>query len=163
MGRHADSDNLVLLAVFLESKRVIALMAIDCKQSVAANYPCLCMLIKVLQPLQAKLICRPAVLRDCNNPIVRQILLLIPGREVVLALEDDDEGWNSPPCCVDALDNCCHSLFPCCTDFGRPRLSEAVTTEPVDIWPIIKPASSKLNVSSSRIPYLALMLAARLN
>jgi hypothetical protein len=49
------------------------------------------------------------------------------------------------------------------TCFGRPDLSEAVTTAPVDIWPIIKPVSSKLYVSSSRIPYLALMLATRLN
>lgn len=48
MRRHADSDNLVLLAVFLEGERVMALMAVDCEQSVAANYPLLCMLIKVL-------------------------------------------------------------------------------------------------------------------
>jgi hypothetical protein len=26
-----------------------------------------------------------------------------------------------------------HSRLPCCTIFGRPRLSEAVTTVPVDI------------------------------
>ena len=81
-------------------------MAVDNKQSVAANHPLLCMLVKMLQPLQAKLICCPAVLRDCNNPILGQILLLVPGREVIAALEDD-EGWNSPPCCVDALDDRC--------------------------------------------------------
>ena len=71
MWRHIDSNNLVLLTVFLESERVIALIAVDCEQSVAANYSLLCMLIKVLQPLQAKLICCPAVLRYCDNPIVR--------------------------------------------------------------------------------------------
>jgi hypothetical protein len=46
--RHADSHNLVLLAVLLECEGVIALVAINCKQLVAANYPLLCMLVKVL-------------------------------------------------------------------------------------------------------------------
>jgi hypothetical protein len=68
--RHADSDNLVLLAILLEFKQVVALIAVNCEQLVAANYPLLCMLIKVLQLLQAKLICSLAVLRDCNNLII---------------------------------------------------------------------------------------------
>jgi hypothetical protein len=49
----------------------MALMAVDCEQSVAAYYSLLCMLIKVLQPLQTKLICYLAVIRDCNNPVAR--------------------------------------------------------------------------------------------
>jgi hypothetical protein len=104
--RHADSNNLVLLAVLLECKRVVALMTVNYKQSVAANHPLLCMLVKVLQPLQAKLICCPAVLRNCNNPVLGQILFLVPDREVMAALEDD-KGWNSPLCRIDTLDNCC--------------------------------------------------------
>ena len=56
-----------------------------------------------------------------------------------------------------------HSRLPGWTAFSRPRLSEAVTTAPVDIWPIMKPASLKLYVSSSWMPYLALILATRLN
>jgi hypothetical protein len=46
--RHADSDNVVILAVLLEIERVVALMSVNNKQSVGANYPSLCMLIKVL-------------------------------------------------------------------------------------------------------------------
>jgi hypothetical protein len=46
--RHTDSNNLVLLAVLLECEQVVALIAINCEQLVAANYPLLCMLIKVL-------------------------------------------------------------------------------------------------------------------
>jgi hypothetical protein len=46
--RHADSNNLVLLAILLEFKRVVALIAVNCEQLVAANYSLLCMLIKVL-------------------------------------------------------------------------------------------------------------------
>jgi hypothetical protein len=56
-----------------------------------------------------------------------------------------------------------YSLLPCCIAFGRPRLSEAVTTALVDIWPIMKPDSLKLYVSLSWIPYLAFMLATRRN
>jgi hypothetical protein len=68
--RHTDSNNLVLLVVLLECERFVALMAVNCEQLIAANYPPLCMLIKVLQPLQPKLICCSALLRDCNNPII---------------------------------------------------------------------------------------------
>jgi hypothetical protein len=46
--RHADSNNLVLLAVLLECKQVVALIAVNCKQLVGANYPLLYILIKVL-------------------------------------------------------------------------------------------------------------------
>jgi hypothetical protein len=68
--RHADSNDFVLLVVMLECERVVALMTVNYEQSVGANYPLLCMLIKVLQLLQTKLVCRPAVLRDCDNPIL---------------------------------------------------------------------------------------------
>jgi hypothetical protein len=46
--RHAESDNLVILAVLLEFKRVIALIAINNKQLMCANNPSLYILIKVL-------------------------------------------------------------------------------------------------------------------
>jgi hypothetical protein len=46
--RHVDSNNLVLLVVLLECKRVVALIAVNYEQSIAANYPLLCMLVKVL-------------------------------------------------------------------------------------------------------------------
>ena len=58
------------------------------------------MLVKVLQPLQAKLIRRPAVLGDPNKPVSRQAILLVPGREVVLALKDN-KGWDRATSCAD--------------------------------------------------------------
>jgi hypothetical protein len=69
--RHAESDDLVLLAVLLEFERVIALVAVNNEQVIASYSPPLCVRIKVLQPLKTKRICCPAILRDCNNPIVR--------------------------------------------------------------------------------------------
>jgi hypothetical protein len=46
--RHAESNNIVLLIVLLEFKRVVALVAVKYKQLVRANSALLCMLIKVL-------------------------------------------------------------------------------------------------------------------
>jgi hypothetical protein len=55
----------------------------------AANSALLCVLVKLLQPLQSKLIICPAILRDADKPVARYTQLLVPGREVVLALEND--------------------------------------------------------------------------
>jgi hypothetical protein len=46
--RYIESNNLVLLAVLLEFKRVIALVAINNKQTIASYSPPLCVRIKVL-------------------------------------------------------------------------------------------------------------------
>jgi hypothetical protein len=46
--RHADSNNLVTLAVLLEIKRVIALIAVDNEQLIGAYSSPLYILVKVL-------------------------------------------------------------------------------------------------------------------
>ena len=46
--RHVESNNLVLLAVLLEFKQVVALVAINSKQTIASYSPLLCVRIKVL-------------------------------------------------------------------------------------------------------------------
>jgi hypothetical protein len=51
-----------------------------------------------------------------------------------------------------------YSLLPSWIAFSCERLSKAVTTMPVQIWPIMKPVSSKFYVSASTILYLALVL-----
>jgi hypothetical protein len=71
VGRHTESDNLILLVVLLEIKRVVALMAVDNKQAMLPNSTPLCMFVKMLQPLKAKLICCLAILRDTNKPVLR--------------------------------------------------------------------------------------------
>lgn len=56
--------------------------------------------VKVLQPLHTKLIRRLAVLGDPDKPVSRQAILLVPGREVVLALKDN-KGWDRLASCAD--------------------------------------------------------------
>jgi hypothetical protein len=46
--RHTDSNNLVILIVLLEIKRVIALMAVNNKQLIGAYNSSLYILVKVL-------------------------------------------------------------------------------------------------------------------
>jgi hypothetical protein len=46
--RHAESNNLVILAVLLEFERFVALMAVNNKQLMRANNSSLYILIKVL-------------------------------------------------------------------------------------------------------------------
>ena len=105
MGGHAEGNNLLLLAEPVKIGRAVALVTVKNQQAMAANKPPLCILVKVFQPLNTKLICCPASLRDPNNPILRQIFLLVLSGEVVLAGEDD-KGWNRPPRRVNALDSC---------------------------------------------------------
>jgi hypothetical protein len=49
--RHAESDNLILLTVLLEFKRVVALVAVNNKQTIVSYSPLLCVSVKVLEPL----------------------------------------------------------------------------------------------------------------
>jgi hypothetical protein len=46
--RHVDSNNLILLAVLLEIKQVVALIAVNNKELISAYNPPLYILIKVL-------------------------------------------------------------------------------------------------------------------
>ena len=48
MWRYIEGNNLILLAVLLEKKQVVALMAVDNKQTIVSNSTLLCMLVKVL-------------------------------------------------------------------------------------------------------------------
>jgi hypothetical protein len=61
---HTKGNNLIILTVLLESKRVVALITINNEQAVAANNLPLRIRVKVLQPRQTKLIYYPAILRD---------------------------------------------------------------------------------------------------
>ena len=104
MRRHAEGNYLVLLAKLLERERLVALVAVKYQQHVATHPLALDLLNKVPKPGQTKLVGSPAVITKRNNPIARYIVALVPGREVVLASEDD-EGRDRPPSSADSLDH----------------------------------------------------------
>lgn len=62
-------------------------------------------LVKVLQLLKTKLVSSPAVLRDGNNPILGQSIVLVLAAEVVARFKDN-KGWNCPSARVNALGDC---------------------------------------------------------
>ena len=62
MSRHIKSKDLLYEAVILKFLVKVALMAVKNEQPIRPHLARLCMLVKVLQPREAKLIIRPAIL-----------------------------------------------------------------------------------------------------
>lgn len=69
MSWHAESKNLVLCAILVEIWRSVATMAVKDKKLIDSSCTRRCMLIDVLYPLKTKLICRPAIIGDAENPV----------------------------------------------------------------------------------------------
>jgi hypothetical protein len=84
MRRHAERDNVVLLAVELELGRVVAFVAVEDQQPVFALRTRCCMVIKVLDPIQAYYIGSPTIVGSCNAPGSWEVVLGILVGEVIL-------------------------------------------------------------------------------
>ena len=84
MRRHAERDDVVLLAIELEFGRVVALVAVEDQQPVFAFCTRRCMAVEVLDPIQAYCIGSPAIVGSCNAPVGREVALGVPVGEVVL-------------------------------------------------------------------------------
>ena len=69
MRRHAERDDVVLLAIVLEFGRVVALVAVEDQQPISAFRTRCCMEIEVLDPIQAHCIGRPAIFGGCDAPV----------------------------------------------------------------------------------------------
>ena len=61
MSWHTESDNLVLRTVLVKLRRSVGTMAVKNKKTIDSTRTRRCVSVKVLYPLNPKLICRPAV------------------------------------------------------------------------------------------------------
>jgi hypothetical protein len=67
--RHTESNNLVILAELIKLWRSIALMTVKDKESIRALCTGLCVSIKVLHPLKAKLVSCPSIVAESDCPL----------------------------------------------------------------------------------------------
>ena len=104
--RHAERNDVVLLAVELEVGRVVAVVAVEDEEAINPGCSSFGMLVEVLNPFQASLIGCPTVFGRRDDPVVWQWAVLVPRGEVMLAL-DDNERRDRPASSVDTLDHCC--------------------------------------------------------
>ncbi len=69
----------ILLAVLVEFKRLVALMAIKDEEPVPTYSTSLCVRIEVPELVHTLLVRSPPIVADCKNPASWDSLLLIPG------------------------------------------------------------------------------------
>jgi hypothetical protein len=81
--RHAESDNLVILAKLIKLWCSIALMTVKDEKSVRALCTGLCVSVEVLHPLKAKLVGCPSIVAESDCPLWWEVL--IPASLVELA------------------------------------------------------------------------------
>ena len=84
MWRHIECNDIILLVVELEFSPIVALVAVEDQQPVLALCPARCMVVEVLDPIQAYRIRSPAIIGSCDTPVGWEIVLGIPVGEVVL-------------------------------------------------------------------------------
>ena len=106
MQRHIERNNVVLLAIELEFRRVVALVAVEDQQPAFAFCAKCYIAVEVLDPIQAYCIGSPAIIGSCDTPGSREVILGVLVGEVVLPSQDD-EGEDSLTKGIDALDHCC--------------------------------------------------------
>jgi hypothetical protein len=81
--RHAEGDNLVILAELIKFWCCVAAATVKDKQSICALRVRLRVSIKVLHPLNTKVISHPSIVPKRDNPVLWEVL--IPSSLVELA------------------------------------------------------------------------------
>ncbi len=106
MQKHVERDDIILLAIELEFRRVVALVAVEDQQPAFAFYAKCYIAVEVLDPIQAYYISSLAIIGSYNALVGREVALSILVSEVVLPSQDN-EGGDGLTKGIDALDHRC--------------------------------------------------------
>ena len=87
MSRHAESQNIVVLAMGLKSIRMMALVAVKNKKSIYTLRARFCVLIEVFYLIHTQLIIYPTVIANFNLPIVGDCRVFVLGEKVIFCLD----------------------------------------------------------------------------
>lgn len=103
MGRHTESQDLVLKAEVLELSCMMTTMAIKDQES-PLSIRKLSVLMEVLNPLESKSVVCLAIVTHSNLPGSRKASL-VPFCLMSL-YSKDDKWWDSPALCINSLNSC---------------------------------------------------------
>ena len=84
MQKHVERDDIILLAIELEFKRVVALIAVEDQQPAFAFYAKCYIVVEVLDLIQAYYISSPAIIGSYNALVSQEVALSVLVSEVVL-------------------------------------------------------------------------------
>ena len=71
MRWQTESNDVVRFAVLVELWGSVAAVAVKDKETIDSAYTRRCTSVKVVYPLNAELICRPAIVAYCDYPVIR--------------------------------------------------------------------------------------------
>ena len=108
MRGHADGDNLIELAIIVEFGGYMAVMIIDYQHSIHIGRATFCMLIKMLDPIQASFVVGLFIWSWFDHSVIWKIWVCGPVGEVINVFYNHEQR-NAPAWCVDAFNDC--SLF----------------------------------------------------
>ena len=104
MSRHAESQNIIVLAMGLKSIRMMALMTVKNKKSIYTLRARFCVLIKMFYLIYTQLIICPTVITNSNLLIAGDCRVFVPRRKVMFCL-NHDERRDCPTLRIRSLNN----------------------------------------------------------
>ena len=88
MGREAEGDNVVLLAIYLEGVRQMTLVTVQNKHPPDALSSLVYILVEIFDPFQTRIIVCPTICRSSNRPGVWKAAVYILRQEMIFALDN---------------------------------------------------------------------------
>ena len=146
----------------LEIERVVALVAVNYQEPVCSHCARFGVLIEVFEPRNSvRIVVQPLSLIPITQsrgmePSSYQVLMWVFPAKIMY-------GGIAHPSALMPWITVVHTRLPGWISLAFPRLYAPVTTNCEDVTPTMKPVSSKLYVSSSRMPYFSLMERTRQN